>query len=156
LRHGTPIIIAACILLAGACAHTPATTVGAERGRVEQRQAAFLAALAARDGAAVTAHFAPDAVLHVANMPAIRGREAIGGFYGNVFRFMAASQATPETLRVAANGDMAWSSGRVVNTFQSPQGTTGFAGKYLLVWERRDADWQIVVYSISSDADPSR
>jgi ketosteroid isomerase-like protein len=153
LPHGTRLIIAAGIVVAGACAHRPATSIDAEQDRVEQRQTAFLAALAARDADGVAVHFAPDAVLHVANMPAIHGREAIGTFYGNVFRFMAASQATPETPRVAANGDMAWSAGRVVNAFQSPQGTTEFTGKYLLVWERREAEWQIVVYAVSNDAD---
>jgi ketosteroid isomerase-like protein len=151
-------IIAAALLLATSCAHrAPAVAQSGQFAQLQQRQAAFLGALAARDVDATAASFADDAVLHVAGMPAIVGRSAIHGFYGNVFRFMAASEAVPETLRLSDGGDMAWSTGRVANSFQSEQGLTHFAGKYVLVWERRGGDWAIVLYGISSNqADPAR
>jgi uncharacterized protein (TIGR02246 family) len=144
-------IVAMSLVLSSACAHAPAGTAAAERDRLEQRQSSFLAALAARDAERTSAHFAADAVLHVAGMPPVQGRDAIRAFYGNVFRFIAASRATPELLQVSASADLAYTTGSVVNTFQAEQGPVEFAGKYLLVWEQRARDWVIVVYSLSSN-----
>jgi uncharacterized protein (TIGR02246 family) len=156
MRTGMALTAVLAVLAAG-CAHgtvpagAPATAGASAHAALEQRYSAFLAALAARDAAGVTAFFADDATLHVAGMPPVGGRAAIGSFYSNVFRAMSASRATPEASRVSTAGDMAWTSGRVVNTFQSAQGPTEFAGKYLLVWERRADEWVIVVYGISSN-----
>lgn len=134
-----------------ACAHRPAIDPATEHNRLEQRQATFLSAFAARDLDQATEHFATDAVLHVASMPAIRGRSAIREFYGNVFRFMTASEATPETTRLSGSADMAYTVGRVTNTFRGEQGPVEYEGKYLLGWERREGTWSIVFYSISSN-----
>jgi ketosteroid isomerase-like protein len=141
---------AVCVALTAACAQRPA--FGAlEQERLQQREAAFLTALGARELERAMAHFADDAVLHVASMPPVRGRDAIQGFYENVFRFMTASAATPEVARMSSGGDMAYTMGRVTNVFQGDQGPVEYAGKYLLVWELRAGDWRIVVYSISSN-----
>jgi len=124
----------------------------AERAHVEVRERSFLAALANRDAEATAAHFADDAMLHIANMPTIEGRPAIQQFYGNVFRAMQASDAVPDRIRVSAGGDMAWSSGQVSNAFASTEGSdegpVAYTGRYLLVWERRADEWLIVVYSL--------
>lgn len=156
--HLRTIALAAAALLVGAaCAHRPATLDDAERQRLEQRQTDFLAALSARDLDRTIAHFADDAVLHVANMPPIEGRSAIHQFYGNVFRFLSATEPQPEMIRISRGADMAYSPGSVTNVFEGEQGPVEHTGKYLLVWERRDGDWSIAVYSISSNqADPSR
>jgi uncharacterized protein (TIGR02246 family) len=125
----------------------------AAEAAVRERQWSFMAAIAARDLEATLAHFADDAVLHVAGMPALEGRDAIRSFYGNVFRFLSASQATPSVLRVAAGGDVAFGTGSVANAFEGLQGRREFAGKYLLVWERRAGEWLVAVYALSSDGE---
>jgi ketosteroid isomerase-like protein len=156
-RYMRPSTLALLAVLATACAHGPGSGADAELARLEQRQTDFLAALAARDVEQTAAHFAEDAVLQVANMPPVQGRSAIRQFYGNVFRFMAASESTPEILRIASGGDMADTTGRVANTFRGGQGPVQYAGKYLLVWEKRSGEWSIVVYSISNNqSDASR
>jgi ketosteroid isomerase-like protein len=142
----------ATVLLAlAACAPAPAVVVAAAPQRLEQRQSEFLAALSARDVERTMAHFADDAVLHIANMPAIQGRAAIGRFYENVFRFLAASDPMAELTRVSSGGDMAYTVGRVTNTFAGEQGEVEHTGKFTLVWERRDGEWWVAVYGISSD-----
>jgi ketosteroid isomerase-like protein len=146
-----PAIALLALVLAGACAHRPPVSAAAERAALETRQAAFLTALAARDAERTAAHFADDAVLHVAGMPPIRGRAAIHRFYGNVFRFMRASSSTPELLRMSHGADMAFSTGRVTNVFDGADGPVEHAGKFLLVWEKRGGEWAIAVYGISSD-----
>jgi uncharacterized protein (TIGR02246 family) len=147
-----PAAIALLVLvLAGACAHRPPVTAAGERAALEARQADFLAALAARDAERTAAHFADDGTLHVAGMPPVHGRAAIHRFYGNVFRFMRASAATPELLRMSLGADMAYGTGRVTNVFDGAEGPVEHAGKFLLVWERRGGEWAIAVYGISSD-----
>lgn len=132
------------------CTSSPSRTA-AERQRLEQRQTSFLAALSGKDPDATAGHFSENGVLHVANMPALHGREAIRQFYGNVFRFLTESESTPDTMQFSDGADMAYGMGRVSNAFEGPQGRTEFAGKYLLVWEKRDGEWSIAAYSLSSD-----
>jgi ketosteroid isomerase-like protein len=133
------------------CGSAPAMVRDAGPERLQQRQAGFLAALAERDVERTVAHFADDAVLHIANMPAIQGRAAIERFYGNVFRFLAASDPVAERTRVSSGGDMAYTLGRVTNTFAGEQGPVEHTGKFTLVWEKRDGEWWVAVYGVSSD-----
>jgi uncharacterized protein (TIGR02246 family) len=125
--------------------------VTANEATAEHAQAAFFAALAERDAGSTAALFAEDAELHVAGMPPVTGRDAIGVFYARLFGFLDASAATPGPVHVATAGDVAWGTGAVRNTFTGAQGTQAFDGKYTLVWRRIDGDWRIAVYSISSN-----
>jgi uncharacterized protein (TIGR02246 family) len=152
LRRVVPAALA--VLMAASCTHrmpVPHDGAAAEQ-QLRERHAAFLDALGARDAARVGEFFADDAVLHVANMPPVQGRTAIEAFYGNVFRFMTTSQPTTQTVRVAASADLAYTAGTVTNAFRGEQGPVEYAGKYLLVWERRAGDWLVAVYSLSSDS----
>jgi uncharacterized protein (TIGR02246 family) len=134
------------------CAPASPEPADAPLETLEAREASFLDALSARDADEVAAHFAPDGVLHVANMPEVRGREAVRELYGNIFRFMVASDPSPQAVRVSETGDMGYTMGRVVNAFRSGDGTMEYQGKYLIVWERREGDWFVAVYAVSSDA----
>lgn len=151
-RHSL-VLTALAIAAIAACGPRP---VDSESERLAAREASFLEALSARDADAVASHFAEDAWLHVANMPARQGADAIHQFYGNVFRFLSASAPVTETVRISSSGDMAYSIGRVANTFEGPQGRMEYAGKYLLVWEKRDGEWRIAVYSLSNDQPDQR
>lgn len=143
--------IIALAVSAATCAHRPAVQADEDGEALQQRERDFLAAMQAKDLERTAAYFAESAVLHVANMAPVEGRAAIRQFYGNVFRFLNSSASTPEALRVASGGDMAYSVGRVTNIFQGPQGPVQYAGKYLLVWEKRENVWSIVAYSVSNN-----
>jgi len=95
--------------------------------------------------------FAEDAMLHIANMPPVQGRESIARFYGNVFRFQSASTSVPEQLQVSASSDLAYSRGSSNNVFDGPDDAIEYAGKYLLVWQRPSDTWEIVMYSLSNN-----
>lgn len=151
MSRSAAVILVLVVLLGSACAHRSSPTTEGEHEALQQREREFLAALGTRDLEQTTAYFAEDAVLHVANMPPVQGRSAIGQFYGNVFRFLRASQATPERLHVSSSADLAYSVGRVSNLFEGEQGKTEYAGKYLLVWEKRTGEWAIVLYSLSNN-----
>jgi ketosteroid isomerase-like protein len=150
------VVIGLAALLATACAPLPPAVGPAPRGDLPAREAGFLAALAARDAERTAAHFADDAVLHVAGMPAIRGRDAIRAFYGNVFRFLESSAPVSGAVRASRSGDMGWSEGQVTNRFRGADGPVEFAGKYLIVWERQGQEWLIAAYSLGNDAAEAR
>jgi ketosteroid isomerase-like protein len=141
------------LLITGAC--TPQRyAVGGETGSADGlhlRQSSFLAAMAARDADQMAAHFSEDAVVHIANQPALRGRSVIRQFYGTVFRFLEGSDAVAEMTHVSAAGDLAYSVGRVDNVFRGEDGAVSYAGKYLLVWENHGGEWLIAAYTVSSD-----
>jgi uncharacterized protein (TIGR02246 family) len=139
------------LVLVAACAQPRSVPGAFERDRLDQRQSEWFAAMAARDADALAALFSEGAVVHVANMPPVEGREAIRGFYERMFGFLAASRATPERTEVSASGDLAYSVGRSVNEFRGPGGAVEYVGKYVLVWERREGEWRVALYSISSN-----
>jgi ketosteroid isomerase-like protein len=151
--------LAALVLaLASACATLPPRTApDADAAGLAMRERSLLEALSARDAAATSRHFAEDAVLHVAGMPPVSGRAAIHDFYHTVFRFLRASEPESETLRVSSGGDMGYGTGRVTNVFDGEGGPVRHVGKYILVWERREGEWLVTAYGISSDrAEPVR
>lgn len=158
MSHRLVMIAALAALLAAPCAaQDPAARDAAVPERppaLDERQSEFFGALAAGDADAVAALFTQDAVVHVADMPAIEGRDAIRRFYGNLFGFLVATRSTPEAVRVSADGEMAYSVGRTVNEFRGRDGPVEYAGKYLLVWRREAGEWRIAAYSVSSDAPP--
>jgi uncharacterized protein (TIGR02246 family) len=149
-----PALVVAVLLLAGGCVESRPQSpppMDAERARLDQRQDEFFAAVAARDSNRTAALFAEDAVLHVANMPAVEGREAIRQFYENMFGFLSASSAVPEATRMSASADLAYTVGRTVNEFRRPHGAVEFAGKFVLLWQRSGGEWMITLYGVSSN-----
>lgn len=141
----------AVVLTTVACAHHPPVAMDAEADALARRQAELFAAMTAKDADRVAALFAADGALHVAGMPPVEGRAAIGRFYGNLFRFLSSSTATPGAIHVSSGGDMAYGTGRAVNEFAGPAGTTSYDGKYALVWRKVDGEWRIALYAVSSD-----
>jgi uncharacterized protein (TIGR02246 family) len=153
---GLRIILAVAMILASGCVRAGAGAVpGGARDLLDGRDEAFRAAAADRDTERLAGFFAEDAELHVAGMPAIRGRDAIGRFYENVHRFLAATTATPTSHRIATSADLAYSTGSTTNEFRSPEGTTSYTGKYATVWVWQNGNWYVSLHSVSSDrSDP--
>jgi ketosteroid isomerase-like protein len=157
------VIAVGAVILATACAHhpapadadapvAPAAGVAADVEReLASQQAAFFEAVAARDADRTSAFFADDALLHVANLPPIAGRDAIRRFYRRMFGFLAATASTPEALHVAAGGDVAYGTGSTSNEFRGAEGTARYAGKYVLVWRRVAGEWMVALYGLSSN-----
>jgi ketosteroid isomerase-like protein len=128
-----------------------------EDERLDRMQNAFFAAVAAQDTDKILELFAESAVVHIANRPPIEGREAIGQFYSTLFGFLSASTALQESINISESGDMAYSFGRTINEFRDPQGTIEYTGKYILIWEKHEGEWMIILYGISSNQpDPIR
>lgn len=116
------------------------------------RRAAFVAALAGKSPERLAELFAEQAVVQTANLPPVRGRQAIEQFYRKMFAFAVSLEATAETVRVSAADDMAYEVGAAKNTFKGGQGTVEYHGKYVTVWLKEQGTWRIAAYSVSSNS----
>jgi uncharacterized protein (TIGR02246 family) len=150
-RRPSWLFVLAAVLWTGLAIQPAFGAPDSERVLLERRQEAFAAAMATRDATEVAACFADDAVLHIANQPPIQGKPAIQQFYSQVFRFLAASEFVPESLRIAASADLAYSTARVNNTFEREGNRIEYSGKSLLVWEKREETWKIAAYTVSNN-----
>jgi ketosteroid isomerase-like protein len=65
-------------------------------------------------------------------------------------------EATPELIRVAASGDLAYLVGRKREVCKGSGGNVASEGKVLSVWEKRDGTWKIVALSARNNAPTSR
>jgi ketosteroid isomerase-like protein len=90
-------------------------------------------------GFEVTLHSVPDE------------QDEIARLYGNVFRFMTATESATESLRMSTDGSMAFAHGRVTNVFGGAAQPQSFEGKFLLVWLRDAEGWRVAAYSVSSN-----
>lgn len=148
--HRLFIVMLATVLFSSCNTESSAPDFGAIES-LQARELAFLSAMSEQDAERAATFFAEDAMLHIANMPPVQGRESIARLYANVFRFQSASTSVPEQLQVSESSDLAYSRGSSNNVFDRPDGAIEYAGKYLLVWQRRSDTWEIVMYSLSNN-----
>lgn len=143
-------LVSAAVALA-ACTQAPALPAD-PAAIVAERNAAFVAAVAAHDGAAVAANYAEDAVVMPAGMPAVEGREAIGQFFqAGMDEGIARVELAPGEV-IAANADtiLERSTSRVFNA----AGEVIEAGKYVVVWRKIGDQWFMAWDIFNADAPP--
>lgn len=131
---------------------TPATPVqnaadpAADRAEIEALTKTYETADRAGDHAAIAALYADDAVILPGNKPSARGRAAFADYFANNDAEPEDITFTTQDVVVAESGDLAYE----VGTIAGP----GWAGKYLTVYRRAAAGWEIVADSWSGDAPP--
>jgi ketosteroid isomerase-like protein len=119
---------------------------------VAERNAAFMAAVAASDGAGVGANYTEDAVLMPPGMPTVEGREAIGQFFqAGIDAGIARVELAPgETIATSADTILERSTVRVFNT----AGDVIEQGKYVVVWRKVGDQWFMAWDIWNADAPP--
>jgi ketosteroid isomerase-like protein len=127
-------VVCAAVALA-ACTQTPATPAD-PAAIVAERNAAFMAAVAAGDGASVGASYAEDAVLMPPGAPAVEGREAIGQFWqGGIGAGIARVELAPgEVIATNAAPLLERSTARWFDA----AGDVIEQGKYVVIWRQVD------------------
>jgi uncharacterized protein (TIGR02246 family) len=111
----------------------------------------FMDAVAAKDAARVAALYAEDARILMPGRPAVTGRPEILGFYEAGLAGLIESIVL-DTTDVRVSGDLAYAIG--VNRISlCPPGEASRVerGKYVAVYRRTSAGWEIVVDSYSND-----
>jgi len=135
--------------------HTCATRLTeTDRAGIAKNSEAWLAAVRARDWAAVAATYVDDAMLLPPNMPAVSGRAAIRGFFEGFPPIVSMDLTDAE---VEGCCDVAYVRGNYRMSFAPPGagGTVQESGKYIEIrWRQADGSWLKKHDMFSSDAPP--
>ncbi len=144
-------VVCATFVLAS-CAQPPAAPAD-PTAIVTERNAAFMAGIAAGDSAAVGALYTDDAVLLPPGMPSLEGREAITQFWqGGIGAGIARVEMMPtEVVATSADTILERSTVRVFNA----DGAQIDQGKYVVVWRQVDGQWFMAWDIWNSDGPPS-
>ncbi len=108
-----------------------------------------------KDYETVVSVYAPDAVLQVANLPQLEGREAIFEAYREFFSDVGEMVGGPTKIIAAGSCDMAVEYGWNRIVFETPDGPVEVPGKYSRGWKKTEGAWQVVVQTYSPDAGQS-
>lgn len=144
-------LVCAAIALA-ACTQAPALPAD-PAAIVAERNAAFMAGVAAGDSASLAANYAEDAVVMPPGHAAVQGREAIGQFWqGGIAAGMTRIElAEGEVIATSADTILERSTARLFNA----AGDVIDEGKYVVVWRLVDGQWLMVWDIWNGDGQPS-
>jgi ketosteroid isomerase-like protein len=135
--------------LAGA----PAPDAATVRRAIEASDSSFSAAALRGDSTGLASHYADDAVLMLANVPAARGHEAIARSFGALVSTMKLSAFKLQTQDVTLAGEYAIETGAYQMTSQM-KGAKPIQdiGKYIVVWKKQpDGSYKIFRDIANSD-----
>ncbi|MBV8115382.1 MAG: DUF4440 domain-containing protein [Silvibacterium sp.] len=143
--------ISICVLLLSlsltACKENAPDTAADEKA-IRDNEAAWNNDWKAKDPDKIVSHYSPDAVLLIANMPAMKGGDAIKSGIGPMLKDPHLSLTFAPTVVVIAKGDdMAYTQGIYTMTYTEPK--TGLTliekGKYVTVYKKQDdGTWKAV------------
>ncbi len=139
-------------ILAACQPAAPKVDTAAEEQAIRAQVTAFNAAVAAYDGPALAAIYAPDAILLAPNQGRLQGTADITQFFQGMKQVQAKMVITPVAIEVAASGDLALEEGTWTTTLPTPAGGTFTDnGKYLVGWKKVNGTWLIQIDSWNSD-----
>jgi uncharacterized protein (TIGR02246 family) len=104
-------------------------------GAITSANQKFMDAVKQGDAAAIAALYTNDATLLPPDNQMMSGREAIQSFWQSAIK-MGIKEAKLETVRVEAQGNLAYEIGRFALTIKPGNGgRTTLTGKYVVVWK---------------------
>lgn len=120
----------------------PKVDVAAEEAAIRAQVAVFNAAVAAYDDSAAAAIYAPDAVLLPPNQGRQTGTAAIEEMIAGLKPLKANFVVTPNTIVIAASGDLAVEEGTWKTSIPVASGAAfEDNGKYLVAWRKVNGTW---------------
>jgi uncharacterized protein (TIGR02246 family) len=131
----------------GACKEKAPDTAADEKA-IRDNEAAWVKDWQAKDPDKIVSHYSPDAVLLVANVPAMKGSDAIKSGIAPMLKDPHMSLTfTPTVVVIAKGDDMAYTQGVYTMTYSEPK--TGMTliekGKYVTVYKKQDdGTWKAV------------
>jgi uncharacterized protein (TIGR02246 family) len=139
-------------------AGSPASDVAAVRQAIEANNARYESASIKGDTATLAGLYADDAVLMFANIPAVRGRDAIAKAYAGMAAAMKLSALKLTTQDVIAAGDYAIETGAFDMTSQAAKGGKPMhdVGKYLVVWKKQADGSYKMLRDIENNDQPTK
>ncbi|UCG89318.1 MAG: DUF4440 domain-containing protein [Gemmatimonadota bacterium] len=146
------LALAIVFLLLG-CQQTSRIDQQAEAAAIRALSRQWQAAVDARDLDACLEFYAPDAIEMQPNAPAIVGVPAIRAWFETGLLQPGISNFfEPDTIEVAASGDLAYDRGTYRFSMETPAGRVEDVGKYLMIWKKIGGEWKVVVDISNSDS----
>ena len=134
----------------------PTTDPAAVRRAIDSANVALAAALTKEDAAAQVAHYTPDGIVMLSNMPAWKGKDEIQKHAAEMFAEFDVKDVKFTTQDVEVSGDLAVETGTYDMTL-TPKGGKPMpdTGKYITVWKRQaDGSWKVFRDISNSDKEP--
>lgn len=129
---------------APAARHAAAADPGHAAAYIQQANADLVRHFLAGDADAAAQAFTDDAVVMLAGMPAVTGRDAIRQMLAGMFQAVDFTDVQVRTLEVTVHGDMAYEMGTTVMTYDVGGTTVVEPGKYLVGWKRQPTgEWKV-------------
>ena len=128
-------------------AAAPVEDAAAVRQAIDAGNARVIAGFKAGDANAAAAQYAPDAVVMLAEAPAMRGQAAIVEGLNGWFSEATITDFTLTTGDVMVAGDLAIETGAYTMTLTPKAGGAAHTdqGKYLTVWKKQpDGSWKLI------------
>ena len=146
------VLAATVAALSFGCQRVPDADQQAEVAAIRALSRQWLAAVNAQDLEACLEFYAPDAVEMQPNAPAIVGLPAIREWFETGLLQPGISNFfEPDTIEVAASGDLAYDRGTYRFAMETPGGRVEDAGKYLMIWKKIGGEWKVIVDISNSD-----
>lgn len=147
------ITLGVATLFAASACGPPPVDLGAERTALLARSEAVSAAEAAKDREKALTFWAPDAIVHPAGAPQLKGHDAIRRLYQTVFDSsgLKTFEGKSSGFEVSQAGDVAYETGVNRMTFGTPKGDVLDVGKYMAVWKKTNGTWFIAALTFTSD-----
>lgn len=152
MYRATRTALPALVALAAACATTTRVDRASEEQRIRELSQQASRAVETQDVTTFVSFYAEDAVLMLANQPAIQGRTAIRRSLEEMLRLPNFSFSfAPTTVEVAEARDFAYETGRYRFGVDMQGTRLTDEGKYVTVWKKIGTDWKIVSDINNSD-----
>lgn len=126
--------------------------LAAEEQMIRQLDEQWVAAVAAKDPAAIAQFYAEDGAILPQGAALAEGRDAVAKVWSGFVGLKDFSLSfTPTKIEVASAADIAYDIGTYSLSFQGDQGPVHDDGKYVVVWKKVDGDWKVVADIFNSD-----
>ena len=143
--------IALGVALALACASPPppppAPDLAAAEQAIRAKDATWLAAAAARDGAAEAAMFADDGIAYREMAEPLVGPAGYSTYATTFYADnpKSVSRWTTRSVLVAPSGDLAVQTGSYIEINAGPRGDKQNRGNFVTVWKKVGDDWKVAI-----------
>lgn len=162
MRRSMLLLLPAFTLSISACARdapdadatdkSAAETPQAAEARIRELDRQWVAAVAAKDTAAIVNIYASDGRFMMPNAPAASGGDAIRSTWVGLLALPNLSLTfEPTSVHVSDDATMAYDVGTYRLGYDGPTGRVEDNGKYLVVWEKRGGEWKVVADMINTD-----
>ncbi len=124
----------------------------ADAQRIRELGAAWVAAVGAKDIAAIKNLYTADGLFMAPNAPPSQGRQAIGEAWRGLLQLPGIVLTFGATrIEVSESGDLAYDVGTYALGFDAESRRVSDHGKYVVVWKKVEGEWKVAADIFNSN-----